>query len=59
MSSTPDTALDAFHMSCFQEMDYTIADNATVQEAVNKLTAFDIGCLITTDTSGTYVFCCY
>lgn len=33
-------------------MDFTIPEDSTVYEAVQKFAAYDIGCLVTTDASG-------
>ena len=35
-------------------MDYTISEDATVLDAVQKFAAYNIGCLVTTDSNGTY-----
>eukprot|EP00545_Synedropsis_sp_CCMP1620_P013031 CAMPEP_0119003696 /NCGR_PEP_ID=MMETSP1176-20130426/717_1 /TAXON_ID=265551 /ORGANISM="Synedropsis recta cf, Strain CCMP1620" /LENGTH=166 /DNA_ID=CAMNT_0006955319 /DNA_START=193 /DNA_END=693 /DNA_ORIENTATION=- len=47
-----ETAMDAFEKSCYLDMDFTISDQETVQKAVEKLTAFGVGCLLTTDANG-------
>jgi len=46
------TAKGAWQKSCYFEMDFTIQDTATVYEAVQKFAAYDVGCLVTTDTNG-------
>jgi hypothetical protein len=46
------TAADAYKKSCYFEMDFTVADEATVFEAVQKFSAYDVGALITVDESG-------
>jgi hypothetical protein len=46
------TAYDAYQKSCYLDGDFTISDQATVQSAVEKLTASDLGCLVTTDAEG-------
>jgi len=46
------TAKVAWEKSCYFEMDFTVSDDATVYEAVQKFAAYDVGCLITTDASG-------
>lgn len=42
----------AWKKSCYSGMDYTIGDESTVFEAVNKLAAYDVGCLVTKDANG-------
>jgi hypothetical protein len=49
------TADDSWKKSCYNGFDYTINDNSTVYEAVQKFAAFDIGCLVTVDDDGTLV----
>lgn len=46
------SAKSAWEKSCYFEMDFTIPEDATVYEAVQKFAAYDIGCLVTTDASG-------
>ena len=46
------TADDSWKKSCYNGFDYTINDESTVYEAVQKLAAFDIGCLVTVDDKG-------
>lgn len=48
------TADDAWKRSCFSGMgkDFTIHDNASVYDAVQKLAGFNIGCLVTVDDDG-------
>lgn len=46
------SAKSAWQKSCYFEMDFTIPEDATVYEAVQKFAAYDIGCLVTTDASG-------
>lgn len=41
-------ASDAWKKSCYVEIDYTIDENMTVYDAVQKFSAYDIGCLVTT-----------
>lgn len=45
-------AKNAWEKSCYFHMDFTIPDDATVFEAVQKFAAYDIGCLVTTDDKG-------
>jgi len=47
-----DNAGDTFKKSCYFEMDFTISEDATVYEAVQKFAAFDIGALVTVDVNG-------
>ena len=46
------SAKNAWEKSCYFEMDFTISDDAPVYEAVQKFAAYDVGCLVTTDSSG-------
>ena len=46
------TARAAWEKSCYYEMDFTIGDECTVFEAVQKFAAYDIGCLVTTNDKG-------
>lgn len=46
------TARNAWEKSCYYEMDFTIKDESTVFEAVQKFAAYDIGCLVTTNDKG-------
>ncbi len=47
------SAKSAWEKSCYFEMDFRISEDATVYEAVQRFAAYDIGCLVTTDASGT------
>jgi uncharacterized cupredoxin-like copper-binding protein len=47
------TATDALKYSGYSTIDFTINEDATVYEAVQKFAAFNIGCLVTTDAAGT------
>ena len=38
-------ARSAWEKSCYHKIDFTIKDSATVYEAIQKFTAYDIGCL--------------
>ena len=52
------TAEHAWNKSCYSGMDYTISDDATVFDMVEKLAAYDVGCLVTKDEEGkTFFFC--
>lgn len=46
------TADEAWKKSCFSGMDFTINDEETVYDAVQKLAGFNIGCLVTVDGDG-------
>lgn len=50
------TANDAARVSGYSEIDYLINEDAPVIEAVQKFAAYNIGCLVTTDKDGTYIF---
>lgn len=50
--SQMDNAGDTFKKSCYFEMDFTISEESTVYEAVQKFAAFDIGALVTVDAKG-------
>ena len=53
-----DVAKDAHYAwkkSCYSGMDYTIDDNATVYEAVEKFAAYGVGCLVTKDAEGEFL----
>ena len=55
-----DVAKDAHYAwkkSCYSGMDYTIDDNATVYEAVEKFAAYGLGCLVTKDAEGEFFVC--
>mmetsp|Transcript_10727 Transcript_10727/g.13563 ORF Transcript_10727/g.13563 Transcript_10727/m.13563 type:complete len:199 (-) Transcript_10727:485-1081(-) len=46
------SAKSAWEKSCYFEMDFTVPEEATVYEAVQKFAAYDVGCLVTTDANG-------
>lgn len=46
------TAEHAWNKSCYSGIDYTISDDATVFQLVEKLAAYDVGCLVTKDAEG-------
>jgi len=46
------SAKSAWESSCYFEMDFTIPEDATVYEAVQKFAAYDVGCLVTTSAGG-------
>ncbi len=46
------TAEDARKVSGYVQIDYTISEDVPVYEAVQRLAAFNIGCLVTLDANG-------
>jgi len=38
--------------SCYRDFDFTIAESATVYDAVQKFAAYDVGALLTVDNKG-------
>ena len=51
------SVMDAWNKSCYHEMDYTISEDATVYDAVQKFSAYDVGALVTVDAAGkTFLF---
>ena len=42
----------AWNKSCYFDMDFTISEDATVYDAVQKFSAYDVGALVTTNTEG-------
>jgi predicted transcriptional regulator len=55
---TPVSAMDVFTKSCYHKIDFKINENSPVQEAVNRFTAFNIGCLAVTDSNNKVVGVC-
>jgi len=55
---TPVSAIDVFAKSCYHKIDFKISENSPVQEAVNRFTAFNIGCLAVTDSNNKVVGVC-
>jgi hypothetical protein len=49
------TADDALRFSGYSAIDFTIPEDAPVYDAVQKFAAFNIGCLVTVDTAGTFL----
>eukprot|EP00571_Detonula_confervacea_P016329 CAMPEP_0172299176 /NCGR_PEP_ID=MMETSP1058-20130122/1541_1 /TAXON_ID=83371 /ORGANISM="Detonula confervacea, Strain CCMP 353" /LENGTH=162 /DNA_ID=CAMNT_0013008527 /DNA_START=161 /DNA_END=649 /DNA_ORIENTATION=- len=45
-------ASHAWKKSCYSGIDYTIGDESTVIEAVEKFAAYNVGCLVTKDEDG-------
>jgi hypothetical protein len=48
------SVMDAWQKSCYHEMDYTIQEDSTVFEAVEKFSGYDVGALIAVDSQGMY-----
>ena len=55
---TPVSAMEVFKKSCYHKIDFKINEDSPVQEAVNRFTAFNIGCLAVTDSSNKVVGVC-
>jgi CBS domain-containing protein len=55
---TPISAIEVFKKSCYHKIDFKINEDSTVQEAVNRFTAFNIGCLAVTDNNNKVVGVC-
>lgn len=51
-------ASNVFEKSCYYKIDFKINEDATVKEAVNRFTAFKIGCLAVTDRDNKVVGVC-
>jgi CBS domain-containing protein len=51
-------AFNVFEKSCYHKVDFKINEEATVKEAVNRFTAFKIGCLAVTDRDNKVVGVC-
>jgi len=56
--TTPVSAIDVFKKSCYYKINFKINEDSSVQEAVNRFTAFNIGCLAVTDNSNKVVGVC-
>ena len=52
------SAKDAWQKSCYVQIDYTISEEATVYDAIQRFAAYDIGCLVTVDSEGAFLFVC-
>lgn len=50
------SAKDAWQKSCYVQIDYTISEEATVYDAIQRFAAYDIGCLVTVDSEGALIF---
>jgi predicted transcriptional regulator len=48
------TASDAAELSGYNKIDFTIDEDSTVLEAVQRFVAHNIGCLVTVNSKGTY-----
>ena len=48
------TAADAAKISGYSDIDYIIREDAPVLDAVQRFAAYNIGCLVTTDSAGMY-----
>lgn len=46
------SAKSAWEKSCYFEMDFTISEDSAVYEAIQKFSAYDVGCLVTVDVDG-------
>ena len=60
------TISDALKYSGYSSIDFTIPEDAPTYDAVQKFAAFNIGCLVTTDKAGTFLYvrvcswsCCF
>lgn len=51
VQDSPD-ATDAWKKSCYIEIDFTINEESTVYDAVQRFAAFDIGALVVVDSNG-------
>jgi predicted transcriptional regulator len=52
------SAIGVFEKSCYHKIDFKISEEATVKDAVNRFTAFNIGCLAVTDKNNKVVGVC-
>jgi len=46
------TAEDASKLSCYSNIDFSIDEDSTVLDAVQKFAAYKVGCLVTVDSDG-------
>ena len=51
ISTFPASAINLFKNSCYSKVDYKINQDSSVKEAVERFTAFNVGCLAVTDHS--------
>ena len=56
LSTTCATAYDAFQKSCYQDRGFVISEEETVQKAIEKLSNYGMGCLLTTDVKGVFFY---
>jgi len=52
------TAFNVFEKSCYNKVDFKINENASVNEAVSRFTALNIGCLAVTNSQDKVVGVC-
>jgi predicted transcriptional regulator len=52
------SAVSVFEKSCYHKIDFKISEDASVKDAVNRFTAFNIGCLAVTDKNNKVVGVC-
>lgn len=52
------SAISVFQNSCYHKIDFKINQNDNVKVALNKFTAFNIGCLAVTDDSNKVIGVC-
>lgn len=57
-NSTNISAMSVFQNSCYHKIDFKINKNDNVNVALNKFTAFNIGCLAVTDDSNKVIGVC-
>lgn len=57
-SSTSISALSVFQNSCYHKIDFKVNKNENVNIALNKFTAFNIGCLAVTDDANKVIGVC-
>ena len=50
------TAEDAKAISCYNTIDYTITEDSTVYDAVQRFAAFNVGCLVVTNDAGKFKY---
>ena len=48
-------ASEAYKKSCYLQIDFTIDEDSFVYEAVQKFSAYNVGCLVTVDGDGEYL----
>mmetsp|Transcript_9813 Transcript_9813/g.12431 ORF Transcript_9813/g.12431 Transcript_9813/m.12431 type:complete len:190 (-) Transcript_9813:1119-1688(-) len=46
------SVMNAWEKSCYHEMDYTISEDASVYNAVEKFSGYDVGALVAVDSEG-------